>query len=1357
MPRYSGMKSALYVLTLAILLTVSFGACAGNNPAASGAQIAFVGAWDRTAPLLERSSREVNVAMDFFPSIDAFMRSLDGGLPRHRLIYVLNLAPAEVPALVQILTEARQAKIPFTTVALDERDTQLPLDKAGLLTHDPVVQRYWKYNGLINVKRLLQYSARTWLARDMEVLPPVIVPDFGIYHPRGVDIFADAASYRSWYRENGSYTPAGPWVVMLIHGSFWVTGDTQDLDALIESYERQGINVATVFGDTIKRIRQLTEPFNPELLLLEVHVSINEGGESGAESLRSLGAPFLKPISLLGATVEEWLDDPRGLTPQDVGLHLTVMESQGIIEPILIGGLEARVSGFRVHKPIPDRIERFVQRSVAWINLRHKAPEEKKVAIVYFNKYLGKSDLMRGSPTGAYLDGPRSLVALLRRLDEAGYDVTRLPQQEQELIGWIMEGGRNIGPWAKGELIDMVENSNPVLIPLATYKQWFRTIPEVLQEEVIRNFGPPPGNLMVYEENGRPFIVIPRIELGNLILLPQPVRGDTQDEKLLHSRDQPPPHNYIAFYFWLQKEFRADAIIHFGTHGSLELLPTKAAGLSKNDWGDILIGNIPNIQPWILDNLGEATLAKRRAYAVLVDHLVPPIVGAGLAAGYKDLHDEIDKFDTLEEGLLREQFRKSIAQRAADLHLFTDIGISQPASLTDGDVRKIAIYLHEIYNDTTPVKLHVLGETPAPQDLVPYITSILGTKFLEALATGIDVPPGEDHFGGDRRKYLRGKAEQVLSDILVEGKDNGEALARAGGNRTAAPALREKMDFARELYRRFSMTGNEIENIVLALDGQYIQPGPGNDPVRNPGAIPTGRNMYAVNPEEIPVRPAWETAKILVDKLLSRKLEEDGHYPKKIGIDLNGHDTMRHYGVTEGQILYLMGVRPVWNENNLVIDVELIPKALLKRPRIDVFMAMGGAYRDNFPSRVELLDKAVRLVSSIDEQDNYVRDFSLTIEKQLLARNFSAQMASNLSRARIFGAKPGEFGTRILHLIPRSGVWDDVQEVTDVYKDTMSYVFTAGKWGKKVDGLYEVAMTGTSTVLRTWASNMTSPLTNHHFYEYLGGLSLAVEDVTGTRPTAYVADVRDPDRARIETFEKILQQEFRVRLFNKKWIEGMMSNDYAGAGQMAELVKNTFGWEVTRPESVRNDTWKEIMNIYVTDSYDLAIDRWFATSNPHAIQEIAATLLEAARKNYWAASDEDLQKLTRTFMTSVADHGLSAGLITGGNTKLNDYVRQIYTAPGSVPDSKLLEQFEAQLRYTDGPRMSERVRGNKLAEESSEQDETSAETVPESSIPLENIIIGLVVLFLILAGYRLRRGFTRYQNPAGAKRKHWKP
>lgn len=421
-------------------------------------------------------------------------------------------------------------------------------------------------------------------------------------------------------------------------------------------------------------------------------------------------------------------------------------------------------------------------------------------------------------------------------------------------------------------------------------------------------------------------------------------------------------------------------------------------------------------------------------------------------------------------------------------------------------------------------------------------------------------------------------------------------------------------------------SGTEIKGLLHALAGSYLEAGPGPEPIRNPSTLPTGRNLYSLNPEEIPTRPAWQVAHQLVDELLKKRT------PEKIGMDLNGMNTMRDFGVMEGQILWLLGVRPIWNSNNLAIDVELISAKELGRPRVDVFIAMGGLYKENFPSRVKLLDKAVRLAAAADDPVNPVRDHVSKMHGNLLTKGFSAADAEKYSFARIFGTKPGNVsGTNILYMIPRSGVWNHNDEVSSVYMDNMSYVYSGETWGRQVDGLYQEAMQGTDTLVRVWTSNMTSQLSNHHAYEYLGGLSMAVTKVTGKYPAAFIADVRDPSGARMRGFEEVLATNFRTELLNRKWIKGMKENGYAGAGHIAELVKNTFGWSVTRPESVSQGTWNDIYETYIKDREKLDLKEFFEKVSPHALQEIAATMLESSRKGLWQATPEQIAELSQVY------------------------------------------------------------------------------------------------------------------------------
>ncbi|MFH2002943.1 MAG: cobaltochelatase subunit CobN, partial [Planctomycetota bacterium] len=1224
-------SKVLHVLACCCMIGLGIASAQEQHPS-----IGFLGIWDRSAPLIEKASRESRIAAvvlkmeDLLPGAE--VKNQDRVLQPLKVLFILNLQPQEVLSFRDTLARVKDQNPELQVIPLDSRDSQITLKRAGLLQEDEKVPLYWRSNGLVNMRRLLEYTAVTYLGAKGEIEAPVMMPDYGFYYP-GIE---DALPDFDLFRMKTGWKDQAPVIALLIQQSFWITGDTKVIDEQIKALEAEGFNVVTIFGDRGSMISKMLFAVKPDLIVEDRHGSMWEG-EEDETVLKKLDAPYLRPISMLRYTLDEWMDDPGGLSCSDRSLFMSIQEPKGTIEPVVVGGLKIGIMGFRLHEFLPERITHFAQRAASWSRLRDKPVESKRVAIIYYNESLGKGDLMRGSPTGGFLDGPESLIRFLPRLKERGYVLDKLPRDARELINRILERGRNIAPWAMKELEAMADLPGAVLIPAERYQDWFDSrLSKKNREAVIEQFGPPPGKRMVVTRNKKPFIVLPAFELGNVLLAAQPERGECQDETLLHSRDVPPPHNYLAFYWWLQEEYKPDAVIHWGTHGSLELLPGKEAGLCADDWSDLCIGTLPVINLWIMDNIGEATLSRRRSYAVLVDHLPPPAVTSGLNEELRNVHDDIDKFESLEPGLLKETFRKRISRAVCEtrVHETLELNSLNDRTLIDEEMSKVAQYLHALSNEQTPTNLHILGAPPPSPLLASYLVSILRKPFLDRLGIVLHIPEDMDRSKEERYARLREAGESLIVRTVL-------------GNEEPPAGLEEDILFARDIYSRLMQADNEIKNLLEALDGRYIEPGPGPDPIRNPSSLPSGRNLYALNPEEIPTRPSWDVAVQLVDEMLVKK------HPKKVGFDLNGMNTMRDFGVLEAQILYLIGVKPVWDQNHLVIDVELIPRDQLNRPRIDVFIAMGGQYKENFPSRIRLIDKALRLVNSLDESDNLVRQNTLGMEERLLAMGYSGLKAGLLSPARIFGTKPGNMsGTNILHLVPRSGVWENADEITSVYIDSMNYVYTGEIWGEKAADLYGQAIQQTDTLIRAWSSNMTSPLSNHHAYEYLGGLSLAVTQLTGQEPDALIADVRDPDGAKIRDFEEVLAGNLRSELLNHHWISGMMAHDYAGAGHMAELVKNTFGWDVTRSSSVSEGVWNNIYETYVKDKYDMDLHAWFDRVNPHALQEIAATLIEATRKVCWHPEAEVLEVICRVYAQSVVEHGPSSGLISGGNDKL---------------------------------------------------------------------------------------------------------
>jgi len=1184
--------------------------------------------------------------------------------PACKVVLLLNIEPGDATALKNVLSSNQAVKGKVKILALDKRSSHAELEKAGLLVPDANIPKYWRPNGNVNIKRLFGYAAITYLGRQGQIEPPVDVPDCGFYDPEREEPFASLEACRAFKTGSHRWREDGPLAAVLIQQSFWITHDTKVIDAEVYALEKRGINAVVLFASAQEQMAGMLKQVHPDLIVEDRHGTTWES----PKLLQELDVPYLRPISMLGYTVDEWLQDPQGMARRDVGNFMNLQESWGTIDPVVVGGLKASIQGYKLHEPFPSGIERFAGRAAAWLQLRAKPNSEKKVVLIYYNKGLGRDDLMRGSPTGAFLDGPQSLVQFLPRMRQAGFLVTNAPASVDDLVKSMQKSGHLLAPWAQGELEELADSGEPVLIPLSQYQKWFdRKLSPANQQAVIKFFGPPPGRIMVVERRGEKFIVIPRLQMGNVTLAPQPERGEHMDDKLLHSRDVPPPHNYLAFYWWLQEEAEADVLVHWGTHGSLELLPGKEAGMSRDCWPDICAGNMPIVNLWIMDNLGESTLSRRRSYAMLSDHMVPPAVNAGAAEKYATLRDELVKYNTLDSGMLKSEYKKRVATRIREEKLDEKLAITNK-DFSEADLKRVAEHIDFLFDSRTPLTLHVLGQPPAAKYEAPYLVSILGKPFLQHLEQAL---PITNQFGSviQKKLWLEKQGAEFLNSNLNGFSANAEMSAE----------LKKDLAFAKEMKGRLHAADSEITGLLHGLEGKYVPPGPGPDPIRNPSSIPGGRNLYSLNPEEIPTRPAWDVAVQLVDEMLKSK------HPKKVGMDLNGMETMRDFGVMEAQILYLIGVRPVWDRNNLAIDVELIPREELKRPRVDVFVAMGGMYKENFPTRVELIDKAIRLASAAPEEDNAVRQGTLAIETRLKTSGMDSDKARQLATARIFGSKPGNMtGTKILHLVPRSGVWNNEDEIADVYIDNMSYVYTKGAWGQKVDGLYEDAIQGTELLIRVWASNMTSQLSNHHAYEYLGGLSMAVRKLTGREPEAMISDVRDPNGARIRDFQEVIATTMQSELLNRNWIEGMKEHGYAGAGHAAELVKNTFGWSVTRRESITDATWNEIYAVYVQDKFKLGMREWFEKENPHALAEIAATLLEANRTGHWNASPEMLRALYQTFAEIVAKHGAPDGLVTGGNTKLQELVNKTLNAPGDAAGAALAGKVSEILAKSAG-------------------------------------------------------------------------
>lgn len=1175
----------------------------------------------------------------------------------------------------------------FSLSGLAEAD--LPeLTKAGIIEKDDDLSSYYG-NSPENLRRLLIYVRVKLLGQSGKIIPPD--PEarvVGLFHPDSEQMFHGVESFLAWAKQKKLRTIGGPRVVIAVHGTHLTFQQPKVVAALIREFEEQGVFAVAMVDYGPDYERDIQE-FRPNVVIHTCH------SRERVPFREELGVPHLHSIFMREQSIDDWQTSLQGLASSEMAFHIVGQELLGAIEPQVTSGTSGGRGSEEAFSPIADRVEHLVSRTMHWVRLGTTPNRDKRIAFVYYDREMGQAELMRGSATGMFMNGPRSLVNVLQAMKQQGYGLNQVPQSEDQLLAWMMDHGRQIGVWAPGVLERLARSGNAVLIPTEDYVKWFeQRVPADLREDVIQRWGPAPGKFLVWQHEGKQYIVVPRVDLGNVILLPQPLRGEAQDTSLVHDLRVPPPHNYLATYFWLDEGFHADAMIHFGTHGSEFMLPGKPTGLSGHDWPDIVLGDIPNINPWVLNNLGESSPVKRRAYAVLIDHLVPPSVNAELSDELSNLHDDIDKWVVLADGALREKFREAITRQVRDTGLMTDCHLDLPAGqlISAEQINAVLTYLHDIHNETTPVSLHVFGEPPADELLLPYLVVCGGRDLLSQLGEIIDVPAGESLTPGDREKYLRRTAEELVLLHLRKGFSLKDALqsVRARLPDNAVPEqLQVTFTKLARLSDGFRQTPQEVEQLLAALNGRFIPPGPGNSPDRNPAALPTGRNMYVMNPEEVPTRPSWELGRQLVDQLLQERFEKSGRYPEKIAFTLNSFATFQDYGVMESQILYLLGCRPKWDEKNLVADVELIPLDKLGRPRVDVFIAGLSYYRDMLPTRMRLIDRAIRLVAEADEPDeqNPVRRNSLAAEQQLIAAGVAPDLAARQSRGRIFGYPEGQMGSAgYYYLVEKSGEWDTREQLMDVYLGQVRNVYTEGAWGTPAAEAYNRHIQGTEIVLRSWSDRTRSPLSNKYDWYHGGSLALAVEHLTGTKPDFLLSDVRDPDAARIVSAEDALRQDFRVRLFNRKWIEGMMREGYAGADQISVHVTNSLGWTIMRPGSVGDDYWTEIVDTFIRDKKNLQVREWFESENPFAYQDLAETLLETIRKGYWQPDADTIREIAEEYARSVVLHGEGGGLRGGGNFKLEAFVQKTLAEPNDKELNELLTQFKQ--RATESTRLA---------------------------------------------------------------------
>ncbi len=1097
---------------------------------------------------------------------------------------------------------------------------------ADLMSHSTVpagvalqTHVYLAQGGIANLQQLHAFLSDTLLMTGVAFSPPEAIPAWGVLEC--------SAGHRA--------SNDGPRVAVLFYRAQQLAGNTSYVAALCHAIDAAGGQPVPIYCASLRTPE-------PELLELlgtvdalvttvlaaggAVPATVIAGGADDTWNVAHLAAldiPILQGLCLTNSRAR-WSDNDDGMSPLDVATQVAVPEFDGRIITVPFSFKEIDDEGLISYVADPERCARVAGIAVRQAKLRHIAAKDKRVALV-FSAYPTKHARI-GNAVG--LDTPASAVALIAAMRDAGYQIGDVPGIEARdgdaLIHALIERGGQDPDW----LTDGQLAGNPIRVSARDYRAWFTTLPHELTDAIVEHWGPPPGELFVdrsHDPEGE--IVIAAMQTGNIVIVVQPPRGfGANPIAIYHDPDLPPSHHYLAAYRWLDGEFgngcpgyfKADAVVHLGKHGNLEWLPGKTLGMSSTCGTDVALGNLPFIYPFLVNDPGEGTQAKRRGHAVLVDHLIPPMARAesyGDIARLEQLLDEHSSIATLDPGKLP-AIRQQIwtLMRAAEMD--HDLGLEDrpDEDVFDDMLLHVDGWLCAIKDVQIRDGLHVLGQAPTGETEIDLVLAILRARQLfggEQSLPGLRQALGLAEDGTDARTDVdaaESRARGLIAALAETGWDAG-AVDRIAEDAAVAEVLRFA---AAEVVPRLRQTNGEISQILRALDGGFIPAGPSGSPLRGlVNVLPTGRNFYSVDPRAVPSRLAWETGVGLADSLLERYRADHGEWPRSVGISAWGTSAMRTSGDDIAEVLALLGVRPVWDEaSRRVVDLEPIDLAELGRPRVDVTLRISGFFRDAFPHVVTMIDDAVELVANLDEpaEHNYVRAHALAD----LAEHGDQRRATT----RIFGSKPGSYGAGLLQLIDSKN-WRDDADLAAVYTAWGGFAY-----GRGLDGV--AATDDMNRQYRRIAVAAKNIDTREHdiadsddYFQYHGGMIATVRVLTGRDPAAYIGDNTRPEAVRTRTLSEETSRVFRARVINPRWMAAMRRHGYKGAFEMAATVDYLFGYDATA--GVMADwMYERLAGEYVLDDENR---KFMNESNPWALHGMAERLLEAAGRGMWAQPD----------------------------------------------------------------------------------------------------------------------------------------
>ncbi|PNE36568.1 MULTISPECIES: cobaltochelatase subunit CobN [Streptomyces] len=1087
---------------------------------------------------------------------------------------------------------------------------------------------YLAHGGPANLAQLACFLSDTVLLTGHGFEPPAAAPSWGPLERTAADV-------------------TGPTVAVLYYRAHHMSGNTRFVHDLCDQIERAGGRPLPLY---VASLRAPEPELIEELRAADAIVTtvLAAGGTKPAEAsaggddeswdagaLAALDVPILQALCLTGSRAA-WEENDEGVSPLDAASQIAVPEFDGRLITVPFSFKEVDEDGLPVYVADAERAARVAGIAVRHARLRHIPAAEKRLALV-LSAYPTKHSRI-GNAVG--LDTPASAVELLRRLRSEGYDFGAEPVpglesgDGDELIYALIEAGGHDQEWLTEEQLAR----NPVRIPAADYRRWYGTLPQELRESVEEHWGPPPGEMFLdRSRNPEGDIVLAALRRGNLLILIQPPRGFGENPiAIYHDPDLPPSHHYLAAYRWIAAPaadggFGADAMVHLGKHGNLEWLPGKNAGLSAACGPDAALGDLPLVYPFLVNDPGEGTQAKRRVHATLVDHLVPPMARAdsyGDIARLEQLLDEYAAISSMDPAKLP-AIRAQIWTLIQAAKLDHDLGLEERPDDDGFDDFLLHVdgWLCEVKDAQIRDGLHVLGAAPVGEARVNLVLAILRARQIWG---GTSALPGlREALGLDESAATRTAADdaEALARTLVQAMEDAAwdpaAVARVADGHPAAVA--DILDFAaRQVVPRLAATTDELDHAVHALNGGFVPAGPSGSPLRGlVNVLPTGRNFYSVDPKAVPSRLAWETGQALADSLLDRYRDDNGDWPESVGLSLWGTSAMRTSGDDVAEALALLGVRPVWDDaSRRVTGLEAIPLDELGRPRIDVTLRISGFFRDAFPHVIGLLDDAVRLAAGLDEpaDHNFVRAHSQA--------DFAVHGDERRATTRIFGSRPGTYGAGLLQLID-SRDWRTDADLAEVYTVWGGYAYGRGLEGRPAREEMETAYKRIAVAAKNTDTREHDIADSDDYFQYHGGMVATVKALKGKAPEAYIGDSTRPETVRTRTLVEETSRVFRARVVNPRWIEAMRRHGYKGAFELAATVDYLFGYDATTGV-VADWMYDKLAQTYVLDPENRA---FLQEANPWALHGIAERLLEAESRGMWEKPDaETLAALREAFL-----------------------------------------------------------------------------------------------------------------------------